>query len=99
MNSFWLYQRREDDIWDAVTEDNVSERPGARAGSLHIVDAENRGEALATVISVTEVIERAFVDVEKFGNEYAYHKWFEGGEDNEIGTPLPGSNLSKGCNV
>ena len=89
MQSYWIYQRRDNMQWEGMIEEQRCEitdidhelaNESWVAGSLHLVEEENLAMALATVMPVGEVIRRMFDDILEFGNEFAYHKWFgEGG--------------------
>jgi len=74
MQSFWLFQRRDNNEWDVAKEEIFSELPQIIAGSLHIIDAENRAKALATKVSIEKVIRRIFDETVDYDNEYIYHK-------------------------
>ena len=80
MQSFWIFQRCDDSEWDALEADKFEELPKVIAGSLRVVDAKNRVEALAIEISVEKVIRRIFNDTLYFEKEQVYRKWF-GGEE------------------
>lgn len=81
MKSFWAFQRRDDNSWDLIEEEKFDELPDIVAGSLRIIDAENRAKVFKEVFGTEETIRRIFNDVNRIGNEEAYHKWFGGKND------------------
>lgn len=82
IQSFWIFQRRDNNEWDALEEEKYSDLPGdIIAGSLKIMNATNRVSALKEVISIEGIIRRIFNETLEYDNEYIYHKWFGGEED------------------
>ena len=78
MQSYWIYQYRDNLQWEGIIEAHLEfASEGWVAGSLHLVEADSLAEALVTVMPVGKVIRRMFDDVLEFGNEFAYHKWFD----------------------
>ena len=89
MQSYWVYQRRDNGKWEGMIEEQRCELEDIDhelsnqswvTGSLQLVEASSLASALLTVISAEEIIKRAFADVQQHGNEYAHQKWF-GEED------------------
>jgi hypothetical protein len=50
MKTFWLFQRWDDKLWNAVEESEWEKIKGVRivSGSLHLVEAKNLALALST---------------------------------------------------
>lgn len=79
MQSYWAFQKRDDNSWDLIEEEKFDELQGVVvAGSLYVIDEENRAKALEKIVGVGETIRRIFNDVNRIGNKEAYHKWFGG---------------------
>ena len=85
MQSYWVYQRRDNGKWEGMIEEQRCELEDIDhelsnqswvTGSLQLVEASSLASALLTVISAEEIIKRAFADVQQHGNEYAHQKWF-----------------------
>ena len=94
MQTYWVYQHRDNMQWEGMIEEQRCEvedidhelaNESWVAGSLHLVKAESLAEALATVMPVGEVIRQMFEEVLEHGNEFTYHKWFNDEDYDEDG--------------